>query len=775
MSPVALPQKALALLGLDECGSALGFGSPASPSPGMRDDDTSDEDEEGDTTAARRAESVHELYSPVVGEDALGIDAGILASTGTGTVSTPTTESALRSPATFMGDLEKRKVFRFQHLNPPPPAVIGGMAGGGGVPDRLYFRPESLCSSFSTSSGRTGRSEGTGMSRGSEDRETVGTGITESSEGWGWGGMKETVFGGPGEEERFGGPRVEVVELEGDFGAVELDAGTLTSESTVVMAETLSCLSNATMGVDVRTEGLPGSHPLLHQHSSPSEDPPSREYLLPGPSGRKQHHDGRNSNATNLGLGAMLNLDDSDSDSDSEIDSEPTSLISELKPPMRPRQPECDSPILPPSTTTTTITTALTPLTPPLALPRILKPGELPAEITARIVSYLLPATKHLEDMRIQPCPRCLLHTLHALSLTSKSWSAEAQKALYTIIPLDLGTFNAFTRTFTPYPTTCAHHLQTLSIEQRLPLLYRTLWDTPDTKPGLVTGIKLSRGMFGVTKYPLSAILQKCSNLEFLDAATINQNVGQKELGAVLGGLKNVTRWTWMRNTVTPNATLDSSTFPAITASWKKLRELTLDAVSLPGSTPVTLSPYPYSLTSLTLLNLPATSLPHLPFLPKTLSSLTITNPGGSVTPHLPPYLTANPTLKTLMIMDTVVEFDSLIPHLGELRELELLGSGIEVSGALVGGSEFSLGFGDTAEKVLQHLEYVKLDIEGGLTRAGVADFLVGVIKGAESEVVKGTRELVVVVGKEVKGEEGEWGRVWGEGVWGGVEVRRGE
>ncbi|KAI5780485.1 hypothetical protein EDC01DRAFT_275401 [Geopyxis carbonaria] len=214
---------------------------------------------------------------------------------------------------------------------------------------------------------------------------------------------------------------------------------------------------------------------------------------------------------------SMLNLDDSGSESEYEDESEPTPTN---------KRPEIS-----------------------------VKKGELPSEIALQICSYFSSET-HLDDvpeyLQSEYCPNCAMYTLWSLSLTSRAWSKAACATLYRIISLDFGYYTLPTRapdgkgippSFVPY--SCSEEHTKTDVEAKLPLLYRTIWDSGGFIGDQILGIKIPRRLFSVTKYPLSAILQKCPNIEFVDHAVCTG--AAEDLVPILSGLKHIKRWTWKR------------------------------------------------------------------------------------------------------------------------------------------------------------------------------------------------------------------------------------
>jgi hypothetical protein len=188
---------------------------------------------------------------------------------------------------------------------------------------------------------------------------------------------------------------------------------------------------------------------------------------------------------------------------------------------------------------------------------------ELPVEIALQICEFFVTET-HQEDLnqneRLRRCPNCDIYTLWALSLASRSWNKAANQLLYRTVSLDFGHYTQSRRDphgkgiapeFIPY-TKCRGHdgkaLHTkMDVEAKLQLLYRTIWDSQGDIGKRIHGIKLPRRLFSVTKYPLSAILQKCPNLEFVDHAITAGSA--KDIVSTLSKLTHMKRWTWKRET----------------------------------------------------------------------------------------------------------------------------------------------------------------------------------------------------------------------------------
>lgn len=191
------------------------------------------------------------------------------------------------------------------------------------------------------------------------------------------------------------------------------------------------------------------------------------------------------------------------------------------------------------------------------------KTGELPVEIAMQICQFFITET-HQEDLspeeRQWRCPNCDIYALWALSLVSRSWSKAASKMLYKTVSLDFGHYTQPRRDphgkgiapeFIPY-TKCRGHdgealHKKIDVEAKLQLLYRTIWDSQGDIGERIHGIKLPRRLFSVTKYPLSAILQKCPNVEFVDHAVITGKV--EDIVSILSKLTKINRWTWKRET----------------------------------------------------------------------------------------------------------------------------------------------------------------------------------------------------------------------------------
>jgi hypothetical protein len=186
---------------------------------------------------------------------------------------------------------------------------------------------------------------------------------------------------------------------------------------------------------------------------------------------------------------------------------------------------------------------------------------ELPIEIALQICQFFVTET-HQEDMgpeeRAWRCPNCDIYTLWALSLASRSWNKAANRVLYRTVSLDFGYYTQPRRDphgkgiepeFIPY-TKCQGHdgeaLHTkIDVEAKLQLLYRTIWDSQGDIGERIYGIKLPRRLFSVTKYPLSAILQKCPNIEFVDHPVTAGSA--EDLVSILSKLTQMKRWKWKR------------------------------------------------------------------------------------------------------------------------------------------------------------------------------------------------------------------------------------
>jgi hypothetical protein len=184
-----------------------------------------------------------------------------------------------------------------------------------------------------------------------------------------------------------------------------------------------------------------------------------------------------------------------------------------------------------------------------------------PLEIALKVCEYFVTETHHEdmdEDERNARCPNCDVYALWSLSQVNKTWSQAANTMLYGCVSLDFGYYSAPARdvngegippTFVPYTNCCSHDgnpLHTkLDVNAKLQLLYRTIWDSQDDIAARIRGIKLPRRLFSVTKYPLSAVLQKCPNLEFVDHAVTSGST--KDLITVLSNLKQIKRWAWKR------------------------------------------------------------------------------------------------------------------------------------------------------------------------------------------------------------------------------------
>ena len=187
--------------------------------------------------------------------------------------------------------------------------------------------------------------------------------------------------------------------------------------------------------------------------------------------------------------------------------------------------------------------------------------SELPVEIAMRICDFFVTET-HQEDLgpyeRHRRCPNCDIHTLWALALVSRSWNKAATQPLYRTVSLDFGYYSGPTRDedgkgiapeFIPY-TTCRGDGGTtlhtkIDIQVKLQLLYRTIWDSQGDIGQRIRGIKLPRRLFSIAKYPLSPILQKCPNLEFVDHAIASGT--PEDLVSTLSNLTQMKRWIWKR------------------------------------------------------------------------------------------------------------------------------------------------------------------------------------------------------------------------------------
>jgi len=186
--------------------------------------------------------------------------------------------------------------------------------------------------------------------------------------------------------------------------------------------------------------------------------------------------------------------------------------------------------------------------------------ARLPLEIALQICEYFIMET-HREDLdqieRYIRCPNCDIYALWSLSLVSRSWNKAVNQLLYRYISLDFGYYSAPTRgqngegiapEFIPYTSCCdeGKPLHTkIDVDAKLQLLYRTIWDSQDDIGERIRGIKLPRRLFSITKYPLSAILQKCPNLEFVDHAVTSGSA--EDLVSILSKLTQMRRWTWKR------------------------------------------------------------------------------------------------------------------------------------------------------------------------------------------------------------------------------------
>lgn len=616
MSPVALPQKALALLGLEERGAA--FERPASPMVNYGGDGESiyNPASEGDSGRAYRDSDLFSGYTE----------------------------------KTYMGDMDiaTRQTFQFTQLGPPP--------------DRLYFRPESLCSSFSTSSGRTEETETTAM-----------TVMTPTS---------PLYCGSP--------------------GGYDQECGTLTSESTI---------KGSAQGI------------------------------------------------------SMLNLD-SDTDEDDDYDVQPVSPDSRI--PTRRISPPVPPPPPPPC-----------------------RPGELPLEVALQICNYFSTET-HIADLpqASRGCPVCNLRALHALTLTSRAWSSAATRILYRTIALDFGDYSPATRVLTPF-SKCVHpetkeplH-QKIDVEQKLPLLYRTLWDSPEKIPQMIEGIKVPRGMFSITKYPLSAILQKCHNLRFIDYSAMTGS--GKDILATLEPLAYIEKWTFRRASPNPalilssqgavSPPLPSATFHNRTpstplsasssastnttiilrllAAWQHLHTLTFDNIdfsSTVASAPFPISPlsFPPSLSNLSLHSLPFPTAPQILDQLPPLQSLTISNTPLNDRLHrfLARHGNSLLSLHLANIPDVAISIEDLLTYTPNLRRLHVVGGGIQL--------------GTLREDIGAELTDVEVvDVEGGLK-----DTVGWLVEASKREAVKR-----VVVGGVGVGDGAELGRLQMECWFNGVEL----
>jgi hypothetical protein len=183
----------------------------------------------------------------------------------------------------------------------------------------------------------------------------------------------------------------------------------------------------------------------------------------------------------------------------------------------------------------------------------------LPEEIAIQVCELFITEAHYgdfTRDERKSRCPNCDIYTLWSLSLVSRTWNRAATEALYKIISLDFGYYTAPTYdedhngippTFIPY-TTCRDKYggplhSKMDVAAKLQSLYRTIWDSEGDVGRKIIGIKLPRRYFSITKYPLSAILQKCLNLEFVDRPVVIGSVNG--LVSTLSRLKKIKRWTW--------------------------------------------------------------------------------------------------------------------------------------------------------------------------------------------------------------------------------------
>ena len=183
----------------------------------------------------------------------------------------------------------------------------------------------------------------------------------------------------------------------------------------------------------------------------------------------------------------------------------------------------------------------------------------LPEEIAIQVCQFFATEAHYgdfTREERKNRCPNCDIYTLWSLSLVSRTWNRAATEALYKIISLDFGYYTAPTYdedhngippTFVPY-TSCRDKYgrplhSKMDVAAKLQGLYRTIWDSEGDVGKKIIGIKLPRRYFSITKYPLSAILQKCLNLEFVDRPVVIGPVGG--LVSTLSRLKKIKRWTW--------------------------------------------------------------------------------------------------------------------------------------------------------------------------------------------------------------------------------------
>ena len=146
-------------------------------------------------------------------------------------------------------------------------------------------------------------------------------------------------------------------------------------------------------------------------------------------------------------------------------------------------------------------------------------------------------------------CPNCRMHALWALSLVSRSWSKAARQTLYRSVSLDFGTFTTNSLTgaseFAAHSSCRFRDQHRHDVEFRLQCLYRTIWESGGDIGHQIRTIRLPRAHFSVSRYPLSAILLKCPNLESLDCALVSGSA--PDLVAVLSKLTQMRRWAWMR------------------------------------------------------------------------------------------------------------------------------------------------------------------------------------------------------------------------------------